>query len=820
MDLRRAGGCDPWYAAAMSWLPLLVLGALAQDAPVEAPPSSPDPAPGEPPAPPPPLTPPALLEAAPPVYPPGLDLGRVDVELLLLIDEHGAVEQVGLVSGPEPFASLAVAAAAALRFTPAREGDLAVAVEAPFTYTFPEPPVSLRLTVALPDGRPAAGASVVVGDATHALDAQGALILRNLSAGDRQVLLQLPGYTHPPVLAPVREGEQVEIAMVARPVPAEAGLLAEYRRVSGASVERRLSSAEVAATPGTLGDAVRAIANLPGVVRTPLDAGWLLVRGGDPEDTGLFVDGVRVPLVYHLGGFTSVVHPAMVDEVVYLPGGMPARYGRATAGVVDLVTRRPGATARVEAGADLVASGVYAEAPIRGGWGAQLSARRSYLDAILGLLPGISEEQSQIAPRFWDWSARLDGPTAGVFALGFDDQIDVPGDDEGEVLTIASGTARIMGRIEPTIADRTLRVLPVVARNWLDIQSASTSDRRVYTTGGLRLELPDPRTGPLGLSGGIEAELGRYDMEVESFDVGGLYGSVDPYVALRVDGAVEQVLGARLETLWVEQQQLRARPSLRWSGRAPVSSSLTLRADAGLLYQPPPVDAVLGYPAGPYLHLERARGGGLGASWGGAPMSVELDAWGRRLDHLTVVEDDATLGEGDGVAWGVEAMVRGQAGPVSGWLSYGWSRSLRREEPGDLLEPYTYDQPHSLVLVAAWALGHDWTLAGRWRYGSGYPRDDDQDTATDLLTQTDVSLDPWPERLPPFHSLDLKISRRVLSRGLSLDGYLDVQNVYNRRVPEPAISGLQFQSPLYTYGLPVLPIFGLQGRWRAPGTGS
>ena len=118
----------------------------------------------------------------------------------------------------------------------------------------------------------------------------------------------------------------------------------------------------------------------------------------------------------------------------------------------------------------------------------------------------------------------------------------------------------------------------------------------------------------------------------------------------------------------------------------------------------------------------------------------------------------------------------------------------------------------------SWDLPRQLTLAGRWRYGAGYPRLADE--AYDLL-QTDsleVPLDTRLDRLPPYHALDLKISKRATFRAWQLEGYLDIQNVYNRRIPEPLITGIDDTETVYGFGLPVLPIFGLKGVFW-PGAG-
>src|SRR5262249_42168606 len=82
--------------------------------------------------------------------------------------------------------------------------------------------------------------------------------------------------------------------------------------------------AEVRLLPGAFGDPFRAIDALPGV--TPLASGvpFFYVRGAPPGNVGYFLDGIRVPLLYHIGLGPSVVHPAIMDRVDLYPGGYPA----------------------------------------------------------------------------------------------------------------------------------------------------------------------------------------------------------------------------------------------------------------------------------------------------------------------------------------------------------------------------------------------------------------------------------------------------------------------------------------------------------------
>src|SRR5262245_40515777 len=73
--------------------------------------------------------------------------------------------------------------------------------------------------------------------------------------------------------------------------------------------ETSLRQDEIRQIPGAFGDAFRVIEALPGA--SPLASGipYFFVRGAPPGNTGYFVDGVRVPLLYHVGFGPAVIHP-------------------------------------------------------------------------------------------------------------------------------------------------------------------------------------------------------------------------------------------------------------------------------------------------------------------------------------------------------------------------------------------------------------------------------------------------------------------------------------------------------------------------------
>lgn len=705
------------------------------------------------------VEPPRWVEAPAFAWPDAADpgLGPSRVVLELLVDERGGIETIRVVEGPEPLVNAVRAALLGHRFHPATEDGVPVAVVVPLVVELVPPPVAA-----------------------------------------------------PPALPPA---------------PVDAGIVGSYRLGLGEVSRQTMSAEELRTTPGTLGDPLRAVSNLPGTLRTPLDMGWLLVRGGDPHHTAVYVDGVRVPLVHHLGGFTSVIHPAYVERLEFLPGGGPVRYGRALAGTVDLVTRADLPEAEARLGANLVFAGAFASAPLgapasrytRGPVAtASASVRRSYLDAVAA--PFLPEAAAGALPRFWDWQARvdLDGRTS-FFAFGYVDDIDIPGDD-GVTYNVEVATQRLHARAESNVGGRDVVVTPAASWQASRLLREGDDGGRVVEIFALdtRVESPDPGDGNLGYTVGLDAQASVAQLLVLGFRRDVPIFTPDAYGELRLGRArgTHALLGVRVDSLFAAEQPARLGLSPRFSARRPLSSRSAVEAEVGVYHQPPPVEILVGFPEGASHELDEAVGAGVGGRTGAGPFDLSLDLWGRSYDRISGDEVDGSTDLLHGLAYGADLGLQLRWRRLAARARYSYARSLRREDPGDPWWPSAYDQPHTVGLVSSYDLGRDWTLAGRFRYATGFWVGIDGVTAVDLLSLTDEELHPSSGRVDDYHAVDLKLSKRFRLRRWTLDAYIDVQNLYNRRVPEPVITG---SSAVFVdfmgYGLPLLPIFGVEGQW-------
>jgi hypothetical protein len=188
--------------------------------------------------------------------------------LVLVIEAQGAVRSAEVETGEEPFSSVARAAALTWRFVPATRDDVPIVAKIRYQVGFTEVIEETRAAEpASGEGPEKRGAGAVARpEPTYTVDEDGVI-----EVDVRELLL-------PPNVSSLRRAEVREL-------------------------------------PGAFGDPFRAIEILPGV--TPIVSGLPLFygRGAPPGNVGYFLDGVRVPYVFHAAAGPSVLRPALVDRV-------------------------------------------------------------------------------------------------------------------------------------------------------------------------------------------------------------------------------------------------------------------------------------------------------------------------------------------------------------------------------------------------------------------------------------------------------------------------------------------------------------------------
>ena len=203
-------------------------------------------------------------------------------------------------------------------------------------------------------------------------------------------------------------------------------LVGVYRKPSADVARRTLTMEEVKRVPGTFGDPVRVIQSLPGAARSPFGSGFLIIRGANPEDSAVYVDGIRVPLIYHLGGLVSILNPDLIDTVDYLPGSYGVQYGRSLGGVVDVKTKQEfPEDNQFYWSTDIIDSGGLVQGRV-GDWGVAVAGRRSYIDVFIPLFT--QNQNFSVSPKWYDYQVKVQqldrkNGSLSIFAFGYRDQL-------------------------------------------------------------------------------------------------------------------------------------------------------------------------------------------------------------------------------------------------------------------------------------------------------------------------------------------------------------------------------------------------------------
>lgn len=424
---------------------------------------------------------PVLIEYVEAPYPEkALAEGREGSSLLAIdVDASGIVQRVEVLTatGSEDFDQAALHAACGFEFEPAEAGELGpVPVRITYRYGFVIRAATRTATVALepaPMGTPPvvfhgtileAGSRAKVPFATVTVsladtgtitrtstetDRRGRFAFRGLPPGRHTVEIRAPYFKPLNAREEIRPNEALEVLYHLRRAEKDPYEVVVRAKLPRREVARRtLRLEEVERIPGTQGDAIRVVQNLPGVARTPFGLGLLVVRGAPPQDTGVFFDGHRLPTLFHFGGLaglTSVIHSRILDRIEFLPGGFGPEQGRVSAGAVYLWSRFA-ATDRVhgEALLDIAGASMFVEGPISSDpddGAFVLSLRRSYVDGVAAAILSVTDAGALLAPRYYDYQARYDVPLGSrkrmltLLAYGSDDELILVGDSAGATPT-------------------------------------------------------------------------------------------------------------------------------------------------------------------------------------------------------------------------------------------------------------------------------------------------------------------------------------------------------------------------------------------------
>jgi TonB family protein len=625
------------------------------------------------------------------------------VVLQIGISAAGTVDQAAIVeSGGTAFDAAAMQAVKQFVFEPAELDGKPAAIRILYRYEFvlrAEAPTTAPFDGHVRDRRtkkPLAGVTVALeGSGSTTTDAEGAFHFDAIAPGEHTVTLSGQKLTALQTNETFAAGRRLSVTYDVD-VPDEHAAPEEHDDVeivvTAPPMQKEVVSTEVSAdqarrVPGTQGDVLKVVENLPGVARAAIGSGQVVVWGAAPQDTRVLLDGVPLPTLYHQGGFRSVVHSDSVQSVDLAPGGWGAEYGRGIGGLVTVQLK----SAEKEGFHGSVSADVLdAAADVRARLGERLavevSGRKSWLDALVPLVTSSNVGQLVPIPRyydaqarvFWDVSVRESVELGGLVSS---DQVDdtVPSEDPTtyQQQTRSTSFSRVWVRwrnkgdngseisVVPAIgadSDRLIDRFGAIPTN-VDVESILGSLRITW-----RKRLADWITASIGLDGQVTSsrysrtgsntspprqgdfsifgqapsdQIGHDDgtavaasaapfAAVDLALAGGTFHvlpsvRIDPYI-LTVSRRTPKVGDTPAVGSFQESTQVEPRIAVRWS---PVPW-LTWKAGWGIYHQPPAAADVFPVFGNPALGLAGAQHllGGVAV---GSPDSVTVEATAFRV---------------------------------------------------------------------------------------------------------------------------------------------------------------------------------------------
>jgi hypothetical protein len=615
--------------------------------------------------------------------------------------------------------------------------------------------------------------------------------------------------------------------VAAAPAPAARAPAVEEVQVRGRrgnkAGQTTFGGQEVRQVPGAFGDAFRVMEALPGV--TPMVSGlpFFFVRGAPPGNNGYYLDGIRIPLLYHVGAGPSVIHPGLIERVDFYPGGYPARYGRFAGGILSGETRRPADELHGEGNVRLFDAGALVEAPLADGRGSVLLAGRySYTAAIISLAA------PNAVLQYWDYQGRATwklGPNdiLGLFAFGSYDFFGEKRANGDTRTAFATQFHRLDARWDHQLPNGgRMRVAATLGSDATGTEDLSGVRDRIL---GARMYFEQPVGSSMTVRGGADVMLDHYDLDLPTTASQKRQAADTQYpprndlvMGFHLDAVIqaadrwEVTPGIRVDLFESVRNLGNASPLERKAtgngaipsvdprllSRLRLSKAVTLVSTFGVSHQPPAFFVPV-----PGLQLGRLAQGlqtSIQTSTGlevALPLAFTLTPTFFYHRYLGLTDFATTCGIADGSTtdnsdgqdcidkrvtgrtYGFELLLRRSlTQKLTGWLSYTLSRTTRATRfsgydisslggidiPRQKTVTYAevagdFDRTHVLNVIGAYDLGAGWRVGARFYYYTGRPYS---------RRVRGYTLPPFNEyRFPDFYRIDARVEKawRIGAKG-------------------------------------------------------
>jgi outer membrane receptor for ferrienterochelin and colicin len=720
--------------------------------------------------------------------------------------------------------------------------------------------VSIRGTVVDEFGYPLAGAEVLLVDTPLGAqtDIDGIYIISGVAPGSYNLSVRFLGYepqTLFNIIVKSKGNPEYNFSLSPKAEALEGVVLQADNFISRPKESplstRTLSAVELATYPGGNNDVVQVAQTLPGV--SPSVGGFrndLIIRGGAPNESVYYLDGIEIPNINHFstqgsaGGPVGMINVSFIENVTLSASSFDARYDNALSGVLQFEQRKgssEGWNRNIRVSASETA--LTFDGPISEKTTFIGSVRRSYLQFLFELI-GLP-----IRPDYWDYQYKIDHTideynSISLIGIGAIDDFSV----EAPEIFDEEATAQL--EQAPFIDQRT-HVAGISWQHKLKSQpgkfTLSLSHNRLQNTFTQYTD-PENESGAYFINESIEAEtklrfdlvryLGKlkwsYGMNLQrsnyennttierinnsffsaiEFSKYGLFTQLSGNLGKKT----EFTLGLRLDDDSFTKNNLLDHISPRAALTYNFNEDLSATLGVGRYFKIPTYTQ-LGYQSAGifvnenlnYVQSDHLTAGikkyfgnttllsieGFLKSYSNYPVSV-LDeiSLANKGAGFEVLGNEEVESSGKGRSYGLELLYQQKlSNNFYGLFSYTYFFSEFSGLDPNIYRRSTWDSRHLASFTGGYKLNKNWEISSRFRYNGKTPYAPIDETLS-LANYPDLRLDydllgNQNYLLDPFSQLDLRIDKKWNFTSSSFNLFIEVQNLLSADNPTPPEYGL------------------------------
>ncbi len=720
--------------------------------------------------------------------------------------------------------------------------------------------VSIKGTVVDEFGYPLAGAEVILVDTPLGAqtDIDGIYLINGVTPGSYNLSVRFLGYesqTLYNIIVKSKGNPEYNFSLSPKAEALEGVVLQVDNFISRPKESplstRTLSAVELATYPGGNNDVVQVAQTLPGV--SPSVGGFrndLIIRGGAPNESVYYLDGIEIPNINHFstqgsaGGPVGMINVSFIENVTLSASSFDARYDNALSGVLQFEQRKgssEGWNRNIRVSASETA--LTFDGPISEKTTFIGSVRRSYLQFLFELI-GLP-----IRPDYWDYQYKIDHAiddynSISLIGIGAIDDFSV----EAPEVFDEEATAQL--EQSPFIDQRTL-VAGISWQHKLKSQpgkfTLSLSHNRLQNTFTQYTD-PENETGAYFINKSLEAEtklrfalvryLGKlkwaYGMNLQQSNYennttieqinNSFFSTIEFYkyglftqLSGNLGTKTEFTFGLRLDDDSFTKNNLLDHISPR--GALTFNFNEDLSATLGIgRYLKIPTYTQLGYQSAgifvnenlSYVQSDHLTAGikkyfgnttllsieGFLKSYSNYPISV-LDeiSLANKGAGFEVLGNEEVESSGKGRSYGLELLYQQKlSNNFYGLFSYTYFFSEFSGLDPNIYRRSTWDSRHLASFTGGYKLNKNWEISSRFRYNGKTPYAPIDETFS-LANYPDLRLDydllgNENYLLDPFTQLDLRIDKKWNFTSSSFNLFIEVQNLLSADNPTPPEYGL------------------------------